>query len=68
MCGGSRREFLKVSGIIGLGLAAYPVGACLAEAVKFDRELYKVSRSKIGMGTIVSLTMQMKPLLSPLKR
>ncbi|NVL92206.1 MAG: FAD:protein FMN transferase [Desulfobacterales bacterium] len=56
MRGESRREFLKVSGIIGLGLAACPIGASLAEAVKFDRELYKVSRSKIGMGTIVSLT------------
>ena len=56
MYGKSRRDFLKVSGIIGLGLAACPIGAPLAEAVKFDRELYKVSRSKIGMGTIVSLT------------
>jgi thiamine biosynthesis lipoprotein len=56
MHGESRREFLKVSGIIGLGLAACPIGASLAEAVKFDTELYKVSRSKIAMGTIVSLT------------
>jgi uncharacterized protein (DUF1501 family) len=40
----SRRDFLKISGISGLVLATYPMGASLAEAVRFDRELYKVSR------------------------
>jgi len=52
----NRRDFLKISGIAGLGLATCPIGAPLAEAVKFDRKLYKVSRSRIGMGTIVSMT------------
>jgi thiamine biosynthesis lipoprotein len=52
----SRREFLKISGISGLVLATYPMGASLAEAVRFDREFYKVSRSTAGMGTIVSIT------------
>jgi thiamine biosynthesis lipoprotein len=51
-----RRDFLKVSGIVGLGLTTCPLGASLAEAVKFDKKLYKVSRSMIGMGTIVSIT------------
>ncbi len=51
-----RRNFLKISGILGLGLATYPLGPPMADAVRFDRELYKVSRSRIGMGTIVSLT------------
>ena len=52
----NRRDFLKISGIAGLGLATCPIGPPLAEAVKFDRKLYKVSRSRIGMGTIVSMT------------
>ena len=52
----NRRDFLKISGIAGLGLATCPIGAPLAEAVKFDKKLYKVSRSRIGMGTIVSMT------------
>ncbi len=52
----NRREFLKISGIVGLGLTTCPIGVPSAEAVKFDRKLYKVSKSGIGMGTIVSIT------------
>lgn len=52
----NRRDFLKISGIAGLGLATLPIGAPLAEAVKFDRKLYKVSKSRTGMGTMVSIT------------
>ena len=51
-----RRDFLKISGMFGLGLATFPVGIRSAEAVKFDKNLYKVSRSRTGMGTIVSIT------------
>ncbi len=51
-----RRDFLKISGIVSLGLTTCPIGASIAEAAKFDRKLYKVSKSKIGMGTIVSIT------------
>ena len=51
-----RRDFLKISGMLGLGLATFPVGMHSAEAVKFDRDLYKVSRSRPGMGTIVTIT------------
>lgn len=51
-----RRDFLKISGIVGLGIATSPLGTPLAEAVRFDRKLYKVSKSRIGMGTIVSMT------------
>jgi len=51
-----RRDFLKISGMLGLGLATFPVGIPLAEAVKFDKDLYKVSKSRTGMGTIVSIT------------
>ena len=52
-----RRDFLKLSGILGVGLT---VGATLpasAEAVKFDRKLYKVSETRLAMGTFVSMTL-----------
>lgn len=52
----NRRDFLKLSGILGLGLATSPIGVASAEAVKFDKTLYKVSKSQISMGTIVSMT------------
>lgn len=52
----NRRDFLKISGIVGLGLTTCPIGVPSAEAVKFDRKLYKVSKSGIGMRTIVSIT------------
>ena len=51
-----RRDFLRLSGILGIGLAACPLSAPLAEAVRFDNQLYKVSKSAIGMGTLVSIT------------
>lgn len=53
----SRRTFLQMSGWVGLGLAAplfIPVGA---EAVKFNRNLYKVSETRLDMGTFVSMTL-----------
>jgi thiamine biosynthesis lipoprotein len=52
----NRRSFLKISGALGLGVAAYPIGISLAESVKFDKKLYKVSKSRLGMGTLVSIT------------
>jgi len=51
-----RRAFIRLSGILGIGLAACPISAPLAEAVKFDNQLYKVAKSAIGMGTFVSIT------------
>jgi len=51
-----RRNFLKASGIIGVGLAACSIGVPSAEAAAFDRNLYKVSKTKTGMGTIVAIT------------
>jgi thiamine biosynthesis lipoprotein len=51
-----RREFIKLSGILGIGLAACPISAPLAEAVRSDNQLYKVSKSAFGMGTFVSIT------------
>jgi len=52
----TRRGFLKLSSVFGLGLAGLPVGASLAEAARFNRQLYKVSISRPEMGTLVSIT------------
>lgn len=52
-----RRAFLKLSGLLGLGLATSTVIPCTAEAVSFNREFQKVSRTKLAMGTVVSMTL-----------
>jgi thiamine biosynthesis lipoprotein len=52
----TRRDFLRLSGMAGLGLAACPMAASLAEASRFDTQLYKVSKSRPEMGTLVSIT------------
>ncbi|RLB42252.1 MAG: FAD:protein FMN transferase [Deltaproteobacteria bacterium] len=53
----TRRRFLQMSGWVGLGVAAplfFPVGT---EAVKFNKKFYKVSETRLGMGTFVSMTL-----------
>jgi thiamine biosynthesis lipoprotein len=53
----NRRSFLKRSGLLGLGVAAstiLPVAS--AEALWFNRKEYKVTRTKLGMGTYISMT------------
>lgn len=52
----TRRSFLKISGILGLGFTACPIESSLAGAIKFDKQLYKVSKSRPAMGTLVSIT------------
>lgn len=52
-----RRDFLKLSGILGVGLTAAAAIPASAEAVKFDRKLYKVSETRVAMGTFVSMTL-----------
>lgn len=52
----TRRGFLRLSGVLGLGLAACPIGASLAEASKFEGRLYKVAKSRPEMGTLTSIT------------
>jgi len=54
----NRRDFLRLSGMLGIGLASagtlFPTGA---EAVKFNRRLYKISKTRLAMGTFVSMTL-----------
>jgi thiamine biosynthesis lipoprotein len=50
-----RRTFLKYSGMLGVGVA---VGGLmpLSESVAFDKKLYKVTRTRLAMGTFVAVT------------
>lgn len=53
-----RRSFLKLSGVLGIGLASAGVGIPAgAEAVRFNRRLYKISKTRLSMGTFVSMTL-----------
>lgn len=51
----NRRDFLKLSGMLGIGAAA---GGLLpiSESVAFNKKLYKVTKTRLGMGTYVSIT------------
>lgn len=50
----SRRAFLSLMGALSLGVAT--VGIPLpTEAAKFDRTLYRVSKSQLGMGTFINV-------------
>jgi len=50
----SRRAFLSLTSTLSLGVAT--LGLPLpTEAVKFDRNLYKVSKSRLGMGTFINM-------------
>lgn len=54
----NRRSFLRLSGVLGIGLAAAGVAIpTRAEAVRFNRKLYKVSKTRLAMGTFVSMTL-----------
>ncbi len=53
----NRRSFLKLSGLLGVGLATAAMVPLTAEAVKFNRKMYKVSRMRLAMGTFVSMTL-----------
>jgi len=51
----NRREFIKLSSLLGLGVTA---GALIprAESVAFNRRLQKVSLTRLGMGTFITIT------------
>ena len=53
----NRRTFLKMSGLLGMGLVSTSIFPVSAEAVKFNRKMYKVSRNELAMGTTVSMTL-----------
>jgi thiamine biosynthesis lipoprotein len=53
----NRRSFLKLSGLLGLGLASTGIWSASAEAVKFNRKAFKVSKTRLAMGTFVSMTL-----------
>ena len=50
-----RRNFLKISGMLGVGFAATTV-LPVSESLAFDKGLHKVTRTKNTMGTLVSIT------------
>jgi len=52
-----RRSFLKLSGLLGIGAAASALmPAENAEAFLFNRKEYKVTKTRLAMGTFVSIT------------
>lgn len=53
----NRRSFLKLSGLLGVGLATAVMVPLAAEAVKFNGKMYKASRTRLSMGTFVSMTL-----------
>lgn len=53
----NRRSFLKLSGLLGLGMASASFMPLTAEAVKFNREQYKITDTQLAMGTFVSMTL-----------
>jgi FAD:protein FMN transferase len=52
-----RRSFLKLSGLLGLGAAAATLVPSTSEAVRFNKQMMKVSTRRLAMGTFVSMTL-----------
>ena len=53
----NRRTFLKISGALGLGAATAAFLPGSAEAIRFNGKLYKVSKTRLSMGTFVAMTL-----------
>ncbi len=51
-----RRSFLKYSGLLGAGLF-FPGVMPVSESVAFDRRLYKITRTRLTMGTFAAVTL-----------
>jgi thiamine biosynthesis lipoprotein len=51
-----RRRFLRLSGILGVGFATAGL-LPISESVAFNRKLYKVTKTRLGMGTFESITL-----------
>ncbi len=54
--GETRREFLKRAAILGLGITAGTFLPVTSEAVRFDKENHKVTRTRLLIGTLVTIT------------
>ncbi len=52
-----RRSFMKLSGLLGLGVVSAGIIPITAEAVKFNKKMHKVSKTRLAMGTFVSMTL-----------
>ncbi|MBI9084595.1 MAG: FAD:protein FMN transferase [Desulfobacterales bacterium] len=52
----NRRSFLKYSGLLGAGLLV-PGFMPVSESVAFDRRLYKITRTRLTMGTFAAITL-----------
>jgi len=52
----NRRTFLKYSGMLGIG-AAFGGLAPISESVTLNRKLYKVTRTRLTMGTFAAITL-----------
>lgn len=53
----NRRSFLRLSGILGIGVASTGLAPLTAEAVRFNRKQVKISKTRLAMGTVVSMTL-----------
>ena len=53
----NRRSFLKLSGLLGLGVASSGIAPIHAEAIPFNKKTMKVSKTRLAMGTFVSMTL-----------
>jgi thiamine biosynthesis lipoprotein len=55
--GMARRSFLRLSGLLGLGMASVTAVPVAAEAVFFNKKMVKVSKTRLAMGSFVSMTL-----------
>lgn len=52
-----RRSFLRISGLLGLGAATATFLPASAQAVSFNKKMMLVSKTRLAMGTFVSMTL-----------
>ena len=53
----NRRSFLKLSGLLSAGLVSFGILPTAAEAVRFNKKMYKVTETRVAMNTFVSMTL-----------
>ncbi len=53
----NRRSFLKLSGLLGLGVTSVGILPVGAETIRFNKKTFKVSETRSAMGTYVSMTL-----------